>query len=150
MSMFDGWIRLVREEHRMIPSQVPIKGYTSIGEKVKQKLNTNSQVALFSFLEKDALRPGLTMKELLKTADQSSLFVKLIPATQDSIASKTLYIRDIDEECQPLDSYFVCILLVGVIMMIRSYQKGLKSSFNSINCQVPSLKKITLRDFTIV
>jgi len=33
------------------------------------------------------------------------LFVKLIPATQDSIASKTIYIRDIDEDCRPLDSY---------------------------------------------
>jgi hypothetical protein len=35
---------------------------------------------------------------LKKNSDESPLFVKLIPATQDSIATKTIYIRDIDDD----------------------------------------------------
>ncbi len=49
---------------------MPIKRCTNIvdfAEKVKQKLNTNCQVALFSSLEEDALDPGLAIHELLKT-----------------------------------------------------------------------------------
>jgi len=102
-------------KHNGAPAtQVPIQGCTNIddfAEKVKQKLNTNSQVALFSSLDKEALDPGLAINELLKTeyskknSSKIPLFVKLIPASLDSIASKTIYIRDIDEECRPLDSY---------------------------------------------
>jgi hypothetical protein len=78
---------------------------------LKRSSNTNSQVALFSSLEKEALDPGLAINELLKAdyskknGSKSPLFVKLIPASLDSIASKTIYITDIDEECRPLDSY---------------------------------------------
>ena len=36
-------------------------------KKVKQELNTNCQVALFTSLDKNALRPGLKITELLKT-----------------------------------------------------------------------------------
>jgi hypothetical protein len=94
-------------KHNGAPStQVPIKGCTDIddfAEKVKQKLNTNCQVALFSSLDKEALDPGLTINELLKTEDVKNtskipLFVKLIPATQDSMASMTIYIRDMDDD----------------------------------------------------
>lgn len=102
-------------KHNGAPSiKVSINGCIDIddfAEKVKQKLNTNSQVALFSSLDKEPIKPGLTIKELLKTdalkknSDEYPLFVKLIPASLDSIASKTIYIRDIDEECRPLDSY---------------------------------------------
>lgn len=93
-------------KHNGCPStQVPIKGCTDLddfAEKVKQKLNTNCQVALFSSLDKEALRPGLTIKELLKTdlkknSGESPLFVKLFPVTNDSMASKTIYIRDDDD-----------------------------------------------------
>jgi hypothetical protein len=95
-------------------TQVHINGCTNIddfAEKVKQKLNTNCQVGLFSSLDKEALRPGLTINELLKTdyskknSDESPLFVKLIAATQDSMASKTIYIRDIDDDGKFTDEY---------------------------------------------
>jgi len=60
-------------------------------DKVKQKLNTNCQVALFALLDKEPIKPGLAIKDLLKTedlkknTDEFPLFVKIIPATQDSI-----------------------------------------------------------------
>jgi len=102
-------------KHNGAPStQVPINGCTNIddfAEMIKQKLNTNCQVSVFSSLEKDALRPGLTIHELLKmdglkrNSDESPLLVKLIPATQDSIASKTIYIRDIDHDGKFTDEY---------------------------------------------
>ena len=92
---------------------MPIKGCINIddfSEKVEQKLNTNCQVALFSSLDKNALRPGLSIKELLKTdelkknSDESPLFVKLIPISQDSISSKTIYIREI-KDGRPVDRF---------------------------------------------
>ena len=55
-------------------------------------------------MEKDALLPGLAIKELLKTdalkknSDESPLFAKLIPATHDSIATKTIYIGETDDD----------------------------------------------------
>jgi hypothetical protein len=45
----------------------PCTNIDDFAEKVKQKRNTNCQVALFFSLQKDALRPGLTINELLKT-----------------------------------------------------------------------------------
>ena len=102
-------------KHNGAPStQVPINGCTNIddfAEKVKQKLNTNCQVGLFSSLDKEALDPGLTINELLKTdyskknSDESPLFVKLIAAIPDSMASKTIYIRDIDDDGKFTDEY---------------------------------------------
>ena len=105
------WIK-----HNGGPStQVPAKDCINVddfAEKVKQKLSTNFQVALYSsILEKEPIKPWLKMDDLLKmeglknNSGESPLFVKLIPVTQDSIASKTIYIRDIDEECRPLDSF---------------------------------------------
>jgi len=96
------------------PTQVPINGCTNIddfAEKVKQKLNTNCQVSVFSSLEKEALKPWLSMEDVLKTdyskknSGDTPLFVKLIPVTQDSIASKTIYIRDIDDDGKITDEY---------------------------------------------
>jgi hypothetical protein len=102
-------------KHNGSPStKVPIKGCTNIddfAEKVKQELNTNCQVALFSSLDKEPIKPWLTIKELLKTeaakknSDESPLFVKLFPATKDSIASKTIYIRDNDDDGKFTDEY---------------------------------------------
>ncbi len=102
-------------KHNGSPStQVLVNGCINVDDfakKVKQELNTSSQIALFTSLDQKALRPGLALKDLLKTddfknnTDVSPLFVKIIPATQDPIASKTIYIQDIDEECKPLDSY---------------------------------------------
>jgi hypothetical protein len=101
-------------KHNGSPSiKVPVHGCSDLddfAENAKKKLNTSSQIALFTSLDKKALRPGLALKDLLKTdefknnTDESPLFVKIIPATQDPIASKTIYIRDIDEECKPLDT----------------------------------------------
>ena len=97
-----------------LPTQVSLKGCINIDDfakKVKQELNTNAQVGIFTSLDKEPIKPWLTIKDLLKTDDlkrnsgESPLFVKLIPTTQDSITSKTIYIRCIDEECKPLDSY---------------------------------------------
>jgi hypothetical protein len=94
-------------KHNGGPStKVPIKGCTNIDDfakKVKQKLNTNCQVALFSSLDKEPIKPWLTIKDLLKTdlkknSGESPLFVKLIPATQDSIATKTIYIGETDDD----------------------------------------------------
>ena len=99
-------------KHNGAPAtQVPFNGCTNVDDfskKVKQELNTNCQVALFSSLHKEPIKPWLLISELLKTdlnSGESPLFVKLIPVTNDSIASKTIYITDIDEECRPLDSF---------------------------------------------
>ncbi|EGF83440.1 hypothetical protein BATDEDRAFT_85917 [Batrachochytrium dendrobatidis JAM81] len=102
-------------KHNGGPStQVSTKSCINIDDfakKVKQELNTSSQIALFTSLDKEALRPGLAVKELLKTdefknnTDESPLFVKIIPVTSDSIASKTIYVQDIDEECKPVDRF---------------------------------------------
>jgi hypothetical protein len=94
-------------KHNGGPStKVPIKGCTNIDDfakKVKQKLNTNCQVALFSSLDKEPIKPWLTIKDLLKTdlkknSGESPLFVKLFPATKDSIATKTIYIGETDDD----------------------------------------------------
>jgi hypothetical protein len=104
-------------KHNGAPStQVPIRGCQNLddfAEKVKQKLNTNCQVSFFSSLDKEALRPWLPISELLKTdfkknSGESPLFVKLIPVTQESIATKTIYIRDIDDDGKITDEYIKC------------------------------------------
>ena len=102
-------------KHNGAPStQVPIRGCQNLDDfakKVKKELNTNCQVSFFSSLDKEALDPGLTINELLKMDGLKSnnskfpLFVKLIPATQDSIATKTIYIRDIDDNGKITDEY---------------------------------------------
>jgi hypothetical protein len=101
-------------KHNGAPStQVPIKGCTNIddfAEKVKQKLNTNSQVALYSSLDKEPIKPWLEIKDLLETdlrknSGETPLFVKLIPISQESIASKTIYFRDIDDDGDFSDEY---------------------------------------------
>ena len=84
-------------KHHGSPSiKVPIDGYSNIddfAEKVGQELNTNCQVALFTSLDKEALRT----KELLKTDlrnnnEEYPLFVKLI----HSICQKTIFFRYTD------------------------------------------------------
>ncbi|KAH6592415.1 hypothetical protein BASA50_008031 [Batrachochytrium salamandrivorans] len=63
------------------------------------------------FLEKKAIRPGLEMTELLNTdgfknnTDETPLFVKIIPATQDSIATKTVYIGETNEDGEFMGEY---------------------------------------------
>jgi hypothetical protein len=92
-------------------TKVPIQGCNDIddfAQKVKRKINANCQVALFTSLDKEALDPGLKIKDLLKTdalkqnSGESPLYVKLIP---DPIASKTIYIRETDDEGDFLDEY---------------------------------------------
>ena len=86
--------------------KVPINGSIDIDDfakKVKRELNTNCQVSLFTSLEKEPIKPWLPISELLKTdlkknSGESPLFAKLIPATQDSIASKTIYIGKTDDD----------------------------------------------------
>jgi hypothetical protein len=87
-------------------TQVSIKGCTNIDDfakNVKKELNTNCQVTIFSSLDKEPIKPWLTIKDLRKTdlkknSGESPLFVKLIPATQDSIATKTIYIGETDDD----------------------------------------------------
>ena len=90
-------------------TKVPIEGCVNIddfAQKVKRKINANCQVALFTSLDKEALDPGLKIKDLLKTdalkqnSGESPLCVKLIPVIHDSIASKTIYIRETDDHGQ--------------------------------------------------
>ena len=95
-------------KHNGGPSiKVSIKGCMDIADfakKVKQELNTNCQVSVFTSLDMDALDPGLAINELLKTdyskknSSRSPLFVK--------IASKTIFIRDIDDDGKFTDEYF--------------------------------------------
>jgi hypothetical protein len=95
-------------------SQVPISGCTNIDDfakKVQKEFMINSQVTLFGSLDKKSLRPGLQIKDFFKTddfknnTDESPLFAKIIPISKDEIASKIIYVRDIDGECRPLDSF---------------------------------------------
>ena len=82
----------------------PYQRMYHFSKKVKQEFNTNCQVSVFASLNKEALRPGLSMKKLLQTeelknnSDVSPLFIKLIPATKDSIETKTIYIGETDED----------------------------------------------------
>ncbi|KAI8893944.1 hypothetical protein BC833DRAFT_635262, partial [Globomyces pollinis-pini] len=78
--------------------------------KVKQKLNTNYQVALFTSLDKEPIKPWLKIKEPIKTefknnSGESPLLVKIIPATQDQFPAKTIYIRDTDDDGELKDEY---------------------------------------------
>ena len=78
-------------------------------DKVKQKLNTNGQVAFFTSLDKEPLDPGLTVKELLKpdliNTSKIPLLVKIFPPTQHSIATKTIYIGETDEDGEFMGEY---------------------------------------------
>ncbi|KAJ8329412.1 hypothetical protein O5D80_002427 [Batrachochytrium dendrobatidis] len=66
-------------KHNGSPStRVPVKGCINVDDfakKVRQKLNTNAQVALYTSLEKNALRPGLKITELLKTDISKNSFI---------------------------------------------------------------------------
>jgi len=100
-------------KHNGSPSiKVSIKSCIDIDDfakKVKQELNTNCQVAFFTSLDKEPLDPGLTVKELLKpdliNTSKIPLLVKIIPATQDSIATKTIYIGETDEDGEFMGEY---------------------------------------------
>lgn len=101
-------------KHNRSPSvKVSIKSCIDIddfADKVKQKLNTNSQVAFFTSLDKEPIKPWLTIKELIKTefknnSGESPLLVKIIPPTQDSIATKTIYIGETDEDGEFMGEY---------------------------------------------
>jgi hypothetical protein len=101
-------------KHNGSPSvKVSIKSCIDIDDfakKVKHELNTNSQVAFFTSLDKEPIKPWLTIKELIKTefknnSGESPLLVKIIPATQDSIATKTIYIGETDEDGEFMGEY---------------------------------------------
>lgn len=103
-------------KHSDSPStQVSLKSCINIddfAENVKQKLNINCQVALFTALEKKAIRPGLKVKELMKTkfkdnSDENPLLIKIIPATHDFVKSKTIFIRDTDDDDRKFTDEYV-------------------------------------------
>ncbi|KAJ2993315.1 hypothetical protein HDV02_002497 [Globomyces sp. JEL0801] len=92
-------------KHNGSPStQVAVKGcinFDDIAEKVKQKLTTSNQVALFSSLDdKEAIDPGLAIKDLT-IPTKTRIFAKLFP-TQDPIVTN---IRDTDEDGKFTDKY---------------------------------------------
>jgi hypothetical protein len=88
------------------PTQVPIKGCDNIDEfskKVQQELKTNCQVALYTSLDKEPIKPWLKISDLLKkdlkhNSGETPLFVKLSPVTQDSIVKKTIYVGETDDD----------------------------------------------------
>jgi hypothetical protein len=101
-------------KHNGSPStQVSTKSCINIddfGKKVKQELNTNFQVALFTSLDNEPIKPWLTIKELIKTefknnSGETPLLVKIIPPTQDSIATKTVYIGETNEDGEFMGEY---------------------------------------------
>jgi hypothetical protein len=93
--------------------KVSIKSCIDIDDfakKVKQELNTNCQVALFTSLNKEPIKPWLTIKELIKTefknnSGETPLLVKIIPATQDQITAKTIYIGETDKNGEFMGEY---------------------------------------------
>ncbi|KAJ2999045.1 hypothetical protein HDV02_003738 [Globomyces sp. JEL0801] len=96
-----------------LSTQVSTKSCINIddfADKVKQKLNTNCQVALFTSLDKEPIKPWLTIKELIKTefknnSGESPLLVKIIPASQDQITPKTIYNGETDEDGEFMGEY---------------------------------------------
>jgi len=79
-------------------------------KKVKQELNTNGPVALFTALDKEPVKPWLTIKDLLKTefknnSGEAPLFAKIIPATHDQIVTKTVYIGETNEDGEFMGEY---------------------------------------------
>ena len=65
---------------------------------------------MFTSLEKNSLRPGLKITELLKTelknnTDETPLLVKIIPSTQDQITAKTIYIGETDKNGEFMGEY---------------------------------------------
>jgi hypothetical protein len=94
-------------KHNESPStQVIRKGCFNVddfAENVQQKLNTRCQVSLFTSLEMEPLDPGLEIKDLLNMTEcknnssKTPLFVKVIPATRDSIV-KTIYVGDMNDD----------------------------------------------------
>jgi hypothetical protein len=103
------WVKLNGNQ----PTQVDTKDCKHVddfADKVKQKLSTNCQVALFTDLEQKPLRAGLKIADLLKTdfasnSDENPLFVKLSPLVQESVVTKTIYVRDTDEDGEFTDNY---------------------------------------------
>jgi hypothetical protein len=108
------------------PTQVAIKDCVNLDDfakKVKEELNTNCQVALFTSLENAPIDPGLEINKLLKTeflnnCSKFPLFVKT------NTASKTIRIRDIDEKCRPLNSYTAFIVGSDADMKVTYESKG--------------------------
>lgn len=86
-------------------TQVAINGCVNVDDfskKVKHELNINNQVALFTSLDKEPIKPWIKITDLLKTdldknSGASSLFVKIIPSTEDSIVTKTIFVGRTDD-----------------------------------------------------
>ena len=135
-------------KHNGSPStQVPIKGCKNVddfSEKVKQKLNTNCQVALFTSLDKEPIRPGLKISEFLKNdlkynTDESPLLVKIIPSTTDSIETKIIYIAETNADGDFIGEYTKRIL--------RNDHDLMKVTKDAQGLIHPSMPKIVLISF---
>jgi hypothetical protein len=74
-----------------------------VADKVREKLRTDCQVALFTSLDQEPIKPWLKLAHLLKTdlADNTSttpLFVKLCPVVQDPVVIKMIYVGETDDD----------------------------------------------------
>jgi hypothetical protein len=95
------------------------------------------------FYGKGCSSPGLAIKELLKTdalkknSDESPLFAKLIPATQDSITTKTIYIGETDDDGEFTGEYKRRILRNehGFMKVIKNADGLIHTSLITIRCR---------------
>lgn len=98
-------------------------------DKVKQKLETNCQVALFTSLDQKPLRPGLEIADLLKSdlvasnSDENPLFVRLSPVVQDAVVTKTIDVGVTDD-----DGVFTCRYKERIIRNDYDLQKVIKNA----------------------
>ena len=72
-------------------------------KKVKEELNTNNQITLFTSLEKEPIKPWLGIADLLKTdlknnSGETPLYAKIIPTHPDSETKKTIFVGDVNEK----------------------------------------------------
>jgi hypothetical protein len=112
-STFKKASRLWVKHNACPPTKVSIKSCADIDDlakKVRQDLNINCQVALCTSLEKEPIHPWLKINDLLKTefknnSGETPLFVKIIPAIQESIATKTIHVAEINEDGELTGSY---------------------------------------------
>jgi hypothetical protein len=139
------WIKLNGNQS----TQVPVKGCTVLddfAEKVKQKLSTNCQVALFTSLGKQPLRPGLKITDLLKThladnSDETPLFVKLSPVMPDPVVTKIIYVGETDE-----DGKFTGEYKKRVLRNDYDLQKVIKFSLGLIHPSSPNHVLVSFDD----
>ena len=89
------------------PIKVSTKGCTDLydfAKKIKQELDTRSQIDLFTSLDKEPLKSWLSIKDLLSTHEfmtnsgENPLIAKALPAVPGAILKKKIYIAQTDDD----------------------------------------------------